>query len=87
MQGVIWSEARPLALLDYDLLAEGDVIGPYRIVEIRPDGLIAQREDERVFVPLDRGIEMALDPPSHATPPTTLLPERYQAGMSCGRRG
>jgi len=57
--GIIWSETRPLAVLDDQFLAEGDAIGPYTILDIRKDGLIAMRNREEVFIPLDRGIDAA----------------------------
>ena len=57
VQGIIWSERRPLAVDDDELFAEGDVVGPYKILEIRKDGIVAQLEDQqRVFIPLDRGV-------------------------------
>ena len=57
IQGVIWSEERPLAVVDGELAATGSVIGPYRIVRIRQDGVVVQRRDQAqtVWIPLDHG--------------------------------
>ena len=57
VQGIIWSDERPLAIIDDELLSQGDVVGSYKILQIRADGLIAQRGEEYLFVPLDRGLE------------------------------
>ena len=57
VQGIIWSDQRPLAVVDDELVAQGDVVGPYTVTEIKPDGLIAASSAETVFIPLDRGIE------------------------------
>ena len=59
VQGVIWSEKHPLAVVDDELLAVGDVVGPYTILEIRADGVIVQRHEQRLRIPLDRGFEPA----------------------------
>ena len=56
IQGVIWSTEHPLAVVEDDLFPEGAVIGSYKIVEIQQDGIIVQRGNETVRVPLDRGI-------------------------------
>ncbi len=59
IQGVLWSEDHPLAVVDDELFTEGETVGPYTILEIRTDGVIVQRggDDQRLFIPLDRGIE------------------------------
>ena len=57
VQGIIWSEDRPLAVLDDELLREGDMIGPYFILQIQSVGLVVQRGTDVFFVPLDRGVD------------------------------
>jgi hypothetical protein len=57
VQGIIWSDERPLAVIDDELFAQGDAVGPYTILQVRQDGVITQRGDEYLFVPLDRGLE------------------------------
>ena len=58
-QGILWSADHPLAVVDDELFTEGETVGPYTILEIRTDGVIVQRggDDQRLFIPLDRGIE------------------------------
>ena len=65
IQGVIWSDERPLAVIDDELFAQGDAIGPYKILQIRPDGVVVQRQDETLFVPLDRGVETPAAAPAN----------------------
>ena len=58
VQGVIWSEDRPMAVIDDELFRQGDMVGPYSIVSIQPDGVVVHRhQGETLFVPLDRGLE------------------------------
>lgn len=63
VQGIIWSEENPLAVIDDELFKEGDAVGPYTIVEIQTEGLIAQHGGEPMFIPLERGAELKL--PAH----------------------
>ena len=63
VQGIIWSDQRPLAVIDDELYPAGQTVGPYAILSIQPDGVIVQRGAEKTFIPLDRGIE-----PTHAHP-------------------
>ena len=56
VQGIIWSEEHPLAIIDDELYKQGDVVGIYTIVEIQQDGLLAKSGDQIVRVPLDRGL-------------------------------
>ena len=57
VQGIIWSEERPLAVIDDALFAAGDTVGAYKILQIRPDGVIAQHGQEALLIPLDRGLQ------------------------------
>jgi hypothetical protein len=70
VQGIIWSDERPLAVIEDELCAQGDVVGPYKILQIRADGVIAQREDQFLFIPLDRGVETRQE---HPVDPLSLL--------------
>ena len=52
LQGIVRSKDLNLALVNDRFLKEGDVIGPYKILQIRPDGIRAQRGAETLFIPL-----------------------------------
>ena len=78
VQGIIWSEERPLAVVDGELLKPGDVIGPYTLLSIRPNGLVAGRDGQQLFVPLDRGLLDGSSAPAaeeSAKPSAIFLPE------------
>jgi hypothetical protein len=70
VQGIIWSDERPLAVIDDELFAQGDAIGPYTILQIRHEGVIVQRDADYLFVPLDRGLETQHE---HPVSPLSLL--------------
>ena len=57
VQGIIWSETRPLVVIEDQLFAQGDTIDQYTIREIRRDGVTVQNGSETQFVPLDRGVD------------------------------
>ncbi len=57
VQGIIWSDEQPLAVVDGELLAPGAVVGPYAIQQIHPDGIVVRKESKTLFIPLDRGLE------------------------------
>ena len=57
VQGIIWSDQRPLAVVDDELYAPGAVVGPYTIVEIQEQAIVVEREGTRLVIPLDRGLE------------------------------
>ena len=65
VQGIIWSDANPLAVIEGDLYAPGDTIDQYTIAEIRKDGVTVQSGTTTQFIPLDRGLESG---PPTATP-------------------
>ena len=56
VQGIIWSDERPLAVIDDELFAQGDTVGPYTITHIQADGVTVRRGDETIVIPLDRGL-------------------------------
>ena len=76
VQGVIWSEERPLAIVDDGLFAQGDRVADYSIREIRRDGITVQRGTEILVIPLERGIELSqpTPQPSSTEPPTQPSP-------------
>ena len=74
VQGIIWSDAHPLVVIDDELFAQGDTVGPYTILRIAPDGITVQRAAEQLFIPLDRGLEAPREqviPSDSANPPPT----------------
>ena len=90
VEGIIWSSERPLAVIDDELYAQGQTIGPYTILQIRRDGVVVQKEQEYLLVPLDRGIETQqerhLDPLSLLSLPEDVAvpyaPQRSPAAIS-----
>ncbi len=75
VQGIIWSADHPMAVIDDELVASGASVGPYTILEIHADGVIAQRGREVVFIPLDRGLEPPTSVPSSESLSLLSLPE------------
>ena len=57
VQGVIWSQDHPFAVIDEELVAPGAIVGPYTILQIQSDGVIVKRGEEILTIPLDRGLE------------------------------
>ena len=90
VEGIIWSADRPLAVIDDELFAKGDTVGPYTILQIRQDGVVVQRGDDVRLVPLDRGLEtleeQRIDPLSLLSLPedipVPLAPHRSTASLS-----
>ena len=58
LQGLIWSKDFAMVLVDEEFYAKGDQVGPYKILEIKYDGLVAERGSERLFIPLYRDAEI-----------------------------
>ena len=52
VQGIIYSEGFKSALVDEQFYFVGDTVGPYRILQIKPDGFLAQDGEKTIFVPL-----------------------------------
>ena len=52
--GVIWSPEHPFVVIDQELFSEGQAIGPYTLLKIEQDGVIARKQNEQVWVPLAR---------------------------------
>ena len=57
VQGIIWSDQQPFTIVDDELYAPGAVVGPYTIAEIQEHGVVVQREQTQLFIPLDRGVQ------------------------------
>ena len=62
VQGIFWSEGRPLVVIEDQLFAQGDTIDQYTIREIRQDGVVVQSASETQTIPLDRGLDAAGNP-------------------------
>jgi hypothetical protein len=73
VQGIIWSEAHPLAVIEGDIFSVGERVGPYTILEIKPSGVVAQRGNEMLFIPLDRGVG-AVQPVTAVPSATAVAP-------------
>jgi hypothetical protein len=73
VQGIIWSEAHPLAVIEGDIFSVGERVGPYTILEIKPSGVVAQRGNEMLFIPLDRGVG-AVQPVAAVPSATAVAP-------------
>ncbi len=54
VQEILFAEQRPLAVSDGDVFASGETVGPYTILGIRSDGLVAQRGNQMLFIPADQ---------------------------------
>lgn len=57
IQGIIWSEMRPLVVVDDQLFGTGEVVGPYKILEIHPDRVVVQKGNQQETISLDRGTQ------------------------------
>jgi len=90
VEGVIWSPDHPLAVIDDELFAKGDTVGPYTILQIRQDGVVVQRGNDVLLIPLDRGVETQeerqIDPLSLLSLPEDVpvpyAPRRSPASLS-----
>ena len=71
VDGIIWSTEHPLAVIDDELVAPGQTVGPYAVLQIQADGVVVQRQEQALFVPLDRGLETRQEYP---VDPTSLQP-------------
>ena len=67
VDGVIWSEDHPLAIIDDELVPPGATVGPYTIMQIHSDGIVVKRGEEILFVPLDRGLEPSQEQPASSS--------------------
>jgi len=57
VQGIIWSEERPLVVIEGDLYAQGDTFDDYTVREIRKDGAVIEHGGQTQLIPIDRGFE------------------------------
>ena len=51
VQGLIRSKDLKLALVNDEFYKEGERVGPYKILEIQPNGLIVELEGKNSFIP------------------------------------
>ena len=51
VQGIIWSDDRPLVVVDDELFAKGATVGPYTITDIQPNGITVTQGSEAKFIP------------------------------------
>ena len=52
VQGIIRFENSIFALVNDKFYAKGDTVGPYQILDIRPEGIDARRDGKTLFIPL-----------------------------------
>ena len=52
LEGIVHSDGFIRALIDNQFYAVGDTLGPYRIQEIRDDGVQLEEKNSTLFVPL-----------------------------------
>ncbi len=79
VQGIIWSDQQPFAVVDDELYASGATVGPYTIIEIQKLGIVVQQGDSRLFIPLDRGFETDQDDRSLPDTASTTSPQSLPA--------
>ena len=48
--GILWDAARPLAIFGEELVAVGDVVAGWRVIEIKQEGVVIQRDEHREFI-------------------------------------
>ncbi len=68
VQGILYSEGFKSVLVDDQFYFAGDSVGPYRILEIKSDGFLAQNEGKTIFIPLYSNTptqEKSISPDSH----------------------
>ena len=52
VQGIVWSEDFRTVVVDDKSYVVGDTVGAYKILEIRPDGFLAEKDSETEFISL-----------------------------------
>ena len=52
LKGIVGSADSKTVLINDKFYAQGDSVDGYRILEIRPDGVVVQNDKDKVFVPL-----------------------------------
>lgn len=57
IQGIIWSDQKPLAIIEDELVAPGAQVGPYTVLQVRADGIVVQYGEDYLLIPLDHGLE------------------------------
>src|SRR5262249_38515076 len=59
VQGIVWAQERPLALIDDELVGAGDHIGPFEVVKIEADQLLLRRGEQTIRIPLDPSVPVS----------------------------
>ena len=67
VKGIVYSDKFKAALIDDKLYFPGDIVGPYRILQIKPDGFLAQDGGKTIFVPLYSNTEAQEKPIARST--------------------
>lgn len=52
LEGIIWKEEKPLAIINDQIITKGDFIQGAKIVDIKKDGVIILYGGEEIFLPL-----------------------------------
>ena len=54
--GVIWANEHPFAVINNDLFSAGETVGPYKLIEIKQDGVRVRRrgDTQDLWVPIGR---------------------------------
>ncbi|MCM8774146.1 MAG: general secretion pathway protein GspB [Candidatus Omnitrophica bacterium] len=50
LQGIIYSPQNSKAIINNEILSEGDVLGEYRIVKIEPKRVVLEKEDKEYIL-------------------------------------
>ena len=66
VQGIIWSQEHPMAVIGDELVGEGATVGRYTVTKILQDRVEVQAGSETKVVMLDRGV--TTKPATPATP-------------------
>ena len=48
--GILWDPTHPLAIIGEQMVAVGDRIADWHVVEIQQDGIVVQRGERRAFI-------------------------------------
>lgn len=62
--GIIWSPQRPFVVVDQDLLTNGQRVGPYTVLRVRPNGVLARYHKEKLWIPLEKKLALDSSAPS-----------------------
>lgn len=66
LQGIIVSKDFTAALIDDEFFAKGDKVGPYKLLDIQPDGVKVERDSKIQFIPLYQETKVQKEIPADA---------------------